>query len=621
MSYNHFFRSPAGKQWKRIGISRRSGVVIPLFSIYSRKSVGIGEIPDLKLVVDWCLKTGMSIIQLLPLNELGFDASPYNSTSTFALEPAYIRLQELREADMRQFDGEIKALKSKFSRKKSHVDYSIRSLKLKLLQDIYSGADLKSNRRFPEFVRKNKFWLEDYAVYKVLKERNHNSSWEEWNPAEAKYSVKQVRNSIRNHAKEVQFQYWVQWQLFEQMKDVKEYAESRNILIMGDMPFLVSRDSADVWANRKYFNLDRSAGAPPDMYFAFGQKWGMPVYNWKTISKDKYSYIRARIKYADNFYDMFRIDHFVGLFRIWTIGSNAASSEGNKTDLSPGKFEPLRESQWEKHGKKIIKELLKASVMLPCAEDLGTVPACSYKTLREYKIPGIDFQRFHKKQRKNFMFVMPENYRKNSSAVISTHDTSFFPIWWMYEAGTIDKALFEFLCKSKNIRGNSLKKIKRKLFAKEQSTRTRLFWKRDIRSVEILLKILHLSETSAKRIVSLYKESFREKEKFIKYLFGRSRNLVKSSPGLQSKCIERVSASASVFSIQLIQEYLFLNRSLFKRTNRRHYRINFPGTVNEMNWSLKLPLSMESLLSSPKGKRIINAMKRINRKTGRYNAG
>lgn len=549
------------------------------------------------------------------MNELGYDSAPYNSISTFALEPVYLRLQDLRDVDLIPFERKIRNLKSKFKSGSSRIDYGIKKAKLDLLNDIYLKTNLKDNSAFNAFVKNNKYWLTDYAVYKFLKKKNDLKSWEEWKKGESRYSKKTVNEVLKKHKKTIYFHYWVQWQLFEQMKETKAYASKNGVLIMGDMPFLVSKDSVDIWSHQKYFKLNLSAGAPPDMYFAFGQKWGMPPYNWNNISNDKYVYIKERIKYAENFYDMYRIDHFVGLFRIWTIGP--ASSSKNEQEKLYSKFDPESRNKWENHGKKIIKAMLSVSSMLPCAEDLGTVPKCSYTTLKEYGIPGIDFQRFYKKKKKDYEFVTPDDYRKNSSAVISTHDTSFFPQWWNYEAGTIDKALFEYLCRLNNIKGKTLKGIKDRLFDKRFSKKGRLYWKKDIRSVNVLLNILNIKESRAKKIVSMYKDTYGEKEKFIKYLYGKNTKFGRSSPALQKKCIEKVSESESIFSIQLVQEYLYMNKNIFDKTANWNYRINMPGIINQQNWALKLPLSLESILNSGNGNEISVIIKRINEKNNR----
>jgi 4-alpha-glucanotransferase len=281
-----------------------------------------------------------------------------------------------------------------------------------------------------------------------------------------------------------------------------------------------------------------------------------------------------------------------------------------------GKFDPERKKEWESHGKNIVNAMLKASNILPCAEDLGTVPECSYKTLKHYGIPGIDFQRFYKK--KNYDFYKPREYRKNSSSVISTHDSSFFPLWWRFEAGTIDRALFEFLCRSNNIKGKTLQRITTKLFDKTKSKKGRLYWNINVRSTDKLLKILGIKKQKASEIVSLFKESCSEKEKFLKYLYGHTKTPISASPALQKKCIERAGESESIFSIQLMHEYLFMDSSLFGKMNKWSFRVNSPGMVSKNNWSLRLPLSLENLLNTKKGNEIAKKIRLINIKTNRY---
>lgn len=601
--YTHFLKSPAKDKWNQIGTDRRSGVVVPLFSIYSKESTGIGEFPDLKLVVDWCVKAGMSIIQLLPLNETGYDFAPYNTISTFALEQMYLRLSELRGINSGKYNKEIKDLKNIFGKIHSRVNFEIKNKKLELLRAIFD-TEFRENENFKKFINDNNYWIKDYAAYKILKEKNESKSWEEWKQAQKKFSKTLVDKTIKRNPEEAKFHYWLQWQIFEQLKEVKQYANAHGVLIMGDMPFLVSRDSADVWSHQRYFKLNLSAGAPPDMYFAFGQRWGMPPYSWNKIENDNYRYIKERLRFAENIYNMYRIDHFVGLFRIWTFELDDITSRGE--------YDPLKKKDWERHGKKIIRAMLDSTSMLPCAEDLGTVPYCSYKTLRQYGIPGIDFQRFNKKR--NYEFVLPLEYRKNSSAVISTHDSSFFPQWWKYEAGTTDKALFEYLCRSNNIKGKALSKAKIKLFDRQNSKKGRLFWKKEIRNTKILLKILNIEKTNGKKFIKLYTESCGEKEKFMKYLYGKVINIRPPSPSLQLKCIERASESDSIFSIQLIHEYLYLSKSIFPKISTWNYRINSPGTMGQNNWSIRLPLSLENIHKQSK---IISALKEINRITKR----
>ncbi|MCI0450346.1 MAG: 4-alpha-glucanotransferase [Chlorobi bacterium] len=586
MPYDYFKYTHTKDKWEKIGLRRRAGVAVPLFSLYSNNSIGIGEIPDLRLLVDWCCKTGMSIIQLLPLNDVGSDFAPYNSVSSFALDPMYLSLKNLKNANTNDFGDSIAGLRKKYRAKFGKVNYKIKKAKCELLWEIYKSIRTDNIDEFKNYIEQNRYWLKDYALYKVISESIPIASWDQWNHS-IKYRQFEALNEIEiNNYERIIFYSWLQWQLYEQMKDVKKYANQRGVLLMGDLPFLVSRESAEVWSHQNYFRLELSSGAPPDMYFATGQKWGMPPYNWDEIAKDDFVYIKEKLSYAENFYDMYRIDHFVGLFRVWTIPVN-----GTKDAIS-GSYLPAEEYLWEAHGRKIIDVMVNSTSMLPCAEDLGTLPHCSNNVLYEYGITGIDFQRYCKG---NFHFKHQLEYRINSTAVLSTHDSSFFVNWWQFEAGTIDEKLFELMCESTNMDYRHYKYSKSVLFDKNLSKNGRLYWNENILTHEIMLGILRPAQDKANDFIYLYLDSFDEKKKFMSYLEEpqESSNI---SPAFMYKCLEKINQSASIFSIQLIHEYLCLDEKLLEKMGKWSCRINFPGRVSKNNWSLILPVPLEELL-------------------------
>ncbi|HMS65885.1 MAG TPA: 4-alpha-glucanotransferase [Ignavibacteria bacterium] len=598
MNYQPLLHSKTKSKWERIGVKRRAGVALPLFSVYSKNSIGTGEIPDLRIMIDWCVQTGMSIIQLLPLNELGYDNAPYNSISTFALEPMYLSLKKLRKADIRPFRKEIRKLKKDFPAGKGSVNYDVKKVKIEILRKIFETINtnnVKDLKKFNKFTEENFHWLKYYCVFKILKDLNNDKSWTEWDFKYKYIASFTAEKILKNYEKEVRFYCWVQWQLYEQMITIKKYAKRKNVFLMGDIPFLVSRNSADVWAYKNYFKLQLSAGAPPDMYFSTGQRWGMPPYNWDNIVADNYSYIRQKLKYAENFYDMYRIDHFVGLFRVWTIDLKTPPESGGMT----GNYDPDEEKLWEQHGRYILEVMNSSTSMLPCAEDLGTVPVCSEKVLKEFGVTGINVQRWEKIYFKNrsdkFEFINSEDYRINSVATVSTHDSSSFPAWWENEAGTIDEFLFRQTCKKFNVSDENYFKILNALFSKDQSVNGRLFWNKDISSEEKLLNILGLNREEGKEFGDMYNSSFSEKKKFLEYLGLKKEiennvtvNLIKAS-------LEKISSASSIFSIQLIMEYLYLDESILKNYKGWEQRINFPGTVSENNWSMVIPVSIEKL--------------------------
>jgi len=602
--YKQFLNSKLSEQWKKTGINRRAGVLAPLFSIYSEDSVGIGEIPDICLLVEWCKKTGLSIIQLLPLNDTGFNFTPYDCQTTFGLDPMYLSLEKIEGIEADRFINDIGKLRDRFPFPRRNIDYDIKKEKLKILWKMFQSIRVVSVQ-YEDFEEKNKYWIRDYALFKVLKEKYQQKSWEEW---DEKYKFRETGALAELYNKEkelVAFYIWLQWQLFLQMKVTKEYAEINGVLLLGDLPFLVSRDSVDVWAHQNYFKLNMVSGAPPDMYFAKGQRWGMPPYNWKVIEENNFDYLKQKVKYAENFYNMYRIDHFVGLFRIWTIDIN----EPKETYGLNGKFDPADEKKWKEHGQKILINMTEGIDMLPCAEDLGVVPKCSYETLEEFSIPGIDVQRWKRDWGKTFEFIEPQAYRPNSIATISTHDMSPFVLWWMEEAGTVDRHLVRKWCEDYNFNYDF---VVNNLFAITKSADNRLRWKKRIDSPEKVLEILNMPRDKAWMFYDAYLESYHEKEQFWKYLKNIGAPPETTTKQLLIDALKLCSASKSIFCIQIIQDWLCLG-DYYDFNQGENMRVNVPGTFTKKNWSVVLPVSLDNLLGSPVNE-IIMA---INSKTDR----
>lgn len=604
-AYKEFLSTPSRKQWERIGLNRRAGVAVPLFSVYSQNSIGIGEFTDLIFLIDWCRLAGMSIIQLLPMNDTGSGFRPYDAQSTFALEPVYLAIAGLKAVDLNPFKERIAGLREAFPAGSGKVNYKIKEAKLSLLWEIFRRGSFVRSSEYPayfeRYVEENKFWLDDYAIFKVIKENNQEKGWEFWHSSLSERSFDAIKAFARENTERIVFHKWLQWQLYEQFKVIKKYAESRKVLLMGDLPFLVARDSADVWAHQDYFKLDFCSGAPPDMYFANGQRWGMPVYNWGNIAKNNYDYLKEKLKYSQNFYDMFRIDHVVGIFRVWSI----PLSEPPETGGLNGIFDPADERLWEEHGRKILSVMVENTTMLPCAEDLGVVPLCSYKVLAELGIPGIEVQRWSKYWENSYDFKAPGDYRKNSVSTVSTHDSSFLCAWWKFEAGSADEELFKRKCREKGI---SFEAVKDKLFDLKNSLYGRLRWKESVRDEGILLKALSLSAAEGGDFTGIYRESFGEREKFLKYLEGPDDS---SLSEINRRAFEKASASASIFSIQLLPDILSVD--CWNECDLWDFRINVPGTVSDKNWSLAMPLSLEDILALPMN----NVIKNINTNTAR----
>lgn len=398
---------------------RSSGVLVPLFSVYAKNSLGIGDFTCLKLLVDWCALTGNSILQLLPMNEMGILSCPYDALSSFALEPVYLSLKTTKRNPSLT----------------TYVNYGIKKVKRALLRDRFGREDISSSLEFRQFSKENDYWLGDFTLYKALKLYHQDKPWYDWQDEYKNRDSEAIENFKEAHQEEINFQAWLQWLAFKQLSEIKGYAEAKKVFLMGDLPLLVSRDSADVWSHPEYFKLEFAAGAPPDMYSALGQRWGMPTYRWENIASDDYRYLKEKLRYAQNFYHFLRVDHVVGLFRIWTIPYNEPLENKGRH----GFFDPADEGEWEEHGKNLLLVMRNNTQMQLCAEDLGIIPAVCPKVLEELGIPGNDVQRWMRDWNGGQSFLRPTEYRQLSVAMLSTHDTSNWPAWWEGEVERIDK--------------------------------------------------------------------------------------------------------------------------------------------------------------------------------------
>ncbi|MBI4398286.1 MAG: 4-alpha-glucanotransferase, partial [Candidatus Omnitrophica bacterium] len=283
----------------------------------------------------------------------------------------------------------------------------------------------------------------------------------------------------------------------------------------------------------------------------------------------------------------FRIDHLVGLFRIWTIPKAEPPESGGLN----GVFDPPEEWRWEEHGRKIIRVMLENTVMLPCAEDLGVVPECSYRTLGYYHLPGTDIQRWARDWGASYNFKPPDEIRANSVMTLSTHDMMPLTGWWQDEAGTADEELFKRLIADKDI---DFEQVKDKLFDMPQSKHKRLRWKSEISSEDLFLGILDLQKKDAWQLVDLYKSSYGEKEKFWRFLGFKGAPSEGYKYLFAKQALLQAHASASIFSIQLLQDWLSLDAPL-DGLDPRALRINYPGTVSPENWSFLFPMPLEEM--------------------------
>ena len=410
------------RHWQRIGVRRRQGLCVPLFSLRSRRDCGIGDVADLRLLIDWCQKLGLSVVQILPINDMGLDGVPYSALSAFALDPVFIAMDEIEAlAGDAACLERLRAAGERLSQA-SRVDYrEVRKTKLSFLEEAFAKADGPALQETLYCFRADNGWLDDYLPYRVLKEVHDYRSWEDWGHH---YDTPEKLSAFEaEHEERFRFYCYLQWLAHGQFSAAREYAASKGVLLKGDIPILVARDSADVWRHPEYFHMDTAAGAPPDMYSEDGQYWGFPTYNWDALERSDYGWWRQRLSYAQRFFDLYRIDHVVGFFRIWTIRLGAESGRD-------GWYVPGDESRWGEHGRRLLKMMLESTHMLPLAEDLGTIPPVCRQALREMGICGLKVQRWEKRWEEDSSIIPPEEYPPLSVATVSTHDSETLAGWW-----------------------------------------------------------------------------------------------------------------------------------------------------------------------------------------------
>lgn len=304
-----------------------AGVAIPVFSLRSEDSFGIGEFSDLKKLVDWASMTGQRVIQLLPVNDTTItrtwlDSYPYNSISIYALHPIYLGLKQLPLRDIDKYEYYLSEACE--LNKPDSVDYDkVLNLKERYLADLFieSGKEILEDEGFNVFYSRNSHWLFPYACFCYLRDLKGTVDYKKWGEYSL-YDEGKLEDMIakdENAYKAVRFYYFIQYLLHIQLSEARDYAHFNGVILKGDIPIGISRQSVDAWADPHLFNLGFQTGAPPDDFSVTGQNWGFPTYNWDEMAKDGYAWWVKRFRKMSDYFDAYRIDHILGFFRIWEI--------------------------------------------------------------------------------------------------------------------------------------------------------------------------------------------------------------------------------------------------------------------------------------------------------------
>jgi len=410
--------------------SRRAGLLIPLFSIPSTRSWGIGEIGDLVPACAWLARAGQRVLLMLPINEVPLaESSPYSALSAMAIDPQFITLGDVD--DFSALGGED-ALESEWRarldevRSAPAVDYpSVRALKSMALRRAFErfqhaewNRDSPRAAHFRAYAHEQSWWLDDYALFRALHAHYGERAWTEWPQPIRDRLPDALAYARADLDEEVRYRKYVQWIAGEQWRAARMRAS--NVALFGDLPFVVSMDSADVWARQDEFNPALSVGVPPDAFSATGQDWGLPAYRWDVLAERDFDWLRQRGRRNADLFDGYRVDHLVGFYRMFVRPLGGGE----------GVYTPAAQDDQTALGERVLR-VFEASTAEIIAEDLGVIPDFVRESLARLGIPGYRVFRWERRWHDEGQpFRDPVEFPGASVATSGTHDTEPLVIWW-----------------------------------------------------------------------------------------------------------------------------------------------------------------------------------------------
>ena len=655
---------------KQATSKRLLGAAVPVGALRTKKGIGVGEFSDLADFALLCKKMRVGLIQILPVNDTGFESSPYSSLTAFGLHPLYLRIEELDEfaAAGDSVKKRIKKARENFDKNKRFSHYQILKEKMEICREIYeaSKAQISKNSALSSWIDQNS-WVKQYAVYRRLKEKNDQKSWKDWSEYSAvtPADIDKLWND-KNLYEEHLFWAWLQQALDTQFSKAAQAIKDAGLVLEGDLPILMNEDSCDVWAHPEIFIQELSAGAPPDMYSPDGQNWGFPIYNWEEQEKDNFSWWKKRLAVAGKYYQAYRIDHVLGFFRIWASSHrDYSSSIGRYVPYAPVTSGDLRKLGFDKGRIRWVSQ-----PHIPTEELMnvlrknkgGDVKAEADKIFSKalMRVNNEELWIFKKKVTGEkdidaFKFQTEvSNYLKGKwkdRVFLEYRKGKFFPVWYFRNATAYKTFTAAEKSALEELLGKRQKKSERvwaqqglKLLSVLVQSSTMLPCAEDLGAVpacvpKVLtkLKILGLRVTRWFRewdkggqpyipfenypqlsvctpavhdssTVRQWWEQEADQGQFAGFIGVPSLPKV-YNPGTAKVILSKTAQARSRFRVFQIQDLLHLSNNWYS-ADPADERVNVPGTANDFNWTYRLPANISEIA---KDKELILAVKEISR--------
>jgi 4-alpha-glucanotransferase len=629
-----------------------TGVAVPVAALRSEECCGAGEFADLVPLGRWCADAGLDLVQLLPVNDTGGNSSPYSAVSAFALHPLHVRLQDVPGAaryaeEMQHFREEAAAFEQE-----AHGRFSyprVLSFKLSVLARMFAdnAAAIETDPAFAAWREQNP-WVVPYAVFTVLRKQNEARPWATWpelsNPAPA-----QVMEWWESHREQCLFPAWIQYHAEAQLTAASGSLHAMGIFLKGDLPILMSEESADVWAQRRYFDLSGRAGAPPDMFSPDGQNWGFPVYDWEALARDDYRWWKERLRQAGKFFHAFRIDHVLGFFRIWRIPRGELTGLLGRFAPSAGLFPAeLRQAGFDEGRLRWLSVPHVSGAELAAA--LGAeAPRAADRYLRRVgteelynPLPGFDgeeaiqrieepaavkaflraahvdrtllldgadtyYPSWYRENTKGFRSLTEEEksrlrglidgkrraseeiWEKQGEKILSVLQGATDMLVCAEDLGDVPRCVPRVLARRK-ILGLRILRWTREWDSAGPGVPAPVILPERYPALSVCTPSVH--DTSTLR--GWWEEDGAEREIFFSALGAKGSCPARMSPELLEQLVRWCCGAGSLLAVLQLQDLLDLDEKLWAPDPRTD-RINVPGTVNETNWTWRMPLGLRAL--------------------------